>query len=68
MHARTSRAGCASPPPPASAIAGYTRSEALIEAGVDLVVVDTAHGHSKRVLDTVDAHQAFVERGAGGRR
>jgi IMP dehydrogenase len=29
--------------------AGYARSE----AGVDLVVVDTAHGHSRRVLDTV---------------
>ncbi len=26
---------------------------ALVEAGVDLIVVDTAHGHSKRVLDTV---------------
>src|SRR5580700_6988843 len=33
--------------------AGYARSERLIEAGVDLVVVDTAHGHSRRVLDTV---------------
>ena len=33
--------------------AGYARSEALIDAGVDLVVVDTAHGHSQRVLDTV---------------
>jgi IMP dehydrogenase len=33
--------------------AGYARSENLIEAGVDLVVVDTAHGHSRRVLDTV---------------
>ena len=33
--------------------AGYVRSEALIDAGVDLVVVDTAHGHSRRVLDTV---------------
>jgi IMP dehydrogenase len=32
---------------------GYMRSEALIDAGVDLVVVDTAHGHSQRVLDTV---------------
>ncbi|NPA40793.1 MAG: IMP dehydrogenase [Aquificae bacterium] len=29
------------------------RVRALVEAGVDLVVVDTAHGHSKRVLDTV---------------
>ena len=27
------------------------RVHALVEAGVDLVVVDTAHGHSKRVLD-----------------
>src|SRR5580693_9906414 len=33
--------------------AGYARSEALIDAGVDLVVVDTAHGHSKRVLEAV---------------
>ena len=32
---------------------GYARSEALIEAGVDLVVVDTAHGHSRRVLEAV---------------
>ncbi len=32
---------------------GYARSEALIDAGVDLVVVDTAHGHLQRVLDTV---------------
>jgi len=33
--------------------AGFVRSQALIEAGVDLVVVDTAHGHSQRVLDAV---------------
>ena len=33
--------------------AGYARSEALIDAGVDLVVVDTAHGHSRRVLEVV---------------
>jgi IMP dehydrogenase len=32
---------------------GFRRTEALIEAGVDLVVVDTAHGHSKPVLDAV---------------
>lgn len=29
------------------------RVGALVDAGVDLVVVDTAHGHSKRVLETV---------------
>src|SRR5215469_8648614 len=33
--------------------AGYVRSERLIDAGVDLLVVDTAHGHSQRVLDAV---------------
>jgi IMP dehydrogenase len=32
---------------------GYRRTEALVEAGADLVVVDTAHGHSKQVLDAV---------------
>lgn len=30
------------------------RVTALVEAGVDFVVVDTAHGHSVHVLDTVD--------------
>ena len=29
------------------------RVDALVEAGVDVLVVDTAHGHSKGVLDTV---------------
>ena len=32
---------------------GLTRAEALIAAGVDVVVVDTAHGHSQGVLDSV---------------
>ena len=32
---------------------GYDRTERLIEAGVDLIVVDTAHGHSRHVLDAV---------------
>ncbi|QDH13976.1 IMP dehydrogenase [Formicincola oecophyllae] len=32
---------------------GYGRAEALIAAGVDVLVVDTAHGHSKGVLDMV---------------
>lgn len=29
--------------------AGFERSEALIDAGVDIVVIDTAHGHSEGV-------------------
>jgi IMP dehydrogenase len=32
---------------------GVGRTEALAEAGLDIVVVDTAHGHSRAVLDTV---------------
>jgi len=34
--------------------AGFERTERLIDAGVDLVVVDTAHGHSRHVLLAVD--------------
>nr|WP_321503835.1 IMP dehydrogenase [uncultured Dethiosulfovibrio sp.] len=30
------------------------RVDALVRASVDVIVVDTAHGHSKKVLDTVD--------------
>jgi len=33
--------------------AALDRAEALIEAGVDVLVVDSSHGHSKGVLDTV---------------
>lgn len=32
---------------------GYERVEALIDAGVDVVVIDTAHGHSSQVLEQV---------------
>ena len=31
----------------------YDRAEALIEAGVDVLVLDSAHGHSKGIIDTV---------------
>lgn len=31
----------------------YDRAQALIEAGVDVITVDTAHGHSENVLRTV---------------
>jgi IMP dehydrogenase len=34
-------------------IRGYERALALIEAEADVVVVDTAHGHTATVLDTV---------------
>jgi len=32
---------------------GFERAEMLIDAGVDCIVIDTAHGHSQSVLDQV---------------
>ena len=34
--------------------AGFARTEALIEAGADAIVIDTAHGHSKAVAEAVE--------------
>ncbi|WP_296417449.1 IMP dehydrogenase [Pseudooctadecabacter sp.] len=33
--------------------AGFERTEALVDAGVDIVVIDTAHGHSEGVMEAV---------------
>jgi IMP dehydrogenase len=33
---------------------GFERAERLIDAGCDLIVVDTAHGHSSRVIEQVN--------------
>ena len=33
---------------------GYRRAEALADAGVDIIVVDTAHGNSEGVIQSVD--------------
>ncbi|MGX1196727.1 IMP dehydrogenase [Parvibaculum sp. MBR-TMA-1.3b-4.2] len=33
---------------------GYERSAALIDGGADVIVVDTAHGHSARVAEAVE--------------
>jgi len=38
--------------------AGFERSQALIEAGVDLIVIDTAHGHSEGVARAVERIKA----------
>jgi len=38
------------------------RAQALIDAGADVIVIDSAHGHSQGVLDTVERlRQAFPE-------
>ncbi len=34
-------------------IQGVERAKALVKAGVDIIVIDTAHGHTKNVLETL---------------
>ncbi|MGH1465533.1 MAG: IMP dehydrogenase [Cognatishimia sp.] len=38
---------------------GFARSEALIDAGVDILVIDTAHGHSAGVIEAVKRVKAL---------
>jgi len=38
---------------------GFARAQALIEAGVDVVVVDTAHGHHRAVLEAIARIKKF---------
>ena len=38
---------------------GFERSQALIDAGVDMVVIDTAHGHSAGVARAVERVKLF---------
>jgi len=39
----------------------FERMEALVEAGVDAIVIDTAHGHSQGVIDTLkEAKRRFT--------
>ena len=54
-RARTASGGCASARRSASARTRSPRAEALVAAHVDVLVVDTAHGHSQGVLDMVRA-------------
>ena len=42
--------------------AGFERSQALIDAGVDMVVIDTAHGHSEGVAKAVERIKALSNR------
>ena len=40
----------------------FVRMQALVDAGVDAVVIDTAHGHSKGVIDTLkEAKRRFPQ-------
>ncbi|MCP3969103.1 MAG: IMP dehydrogenase [Rhodobacteraceae bacterium] len=38
---------------------GYERTGALVDAGVDIVVIDTAHGHSAGVIKAVERAKAL---------
>jgi IMP dehydrogenase len=40
---------------------GFKRAMALVDGGVDFVIVDTAHGHSRAVLETVARLKASVD-------
>ena len=39
--------------------AGFDRAEALVDAGVDMIVIDTAHGHSEGVAKAVERVKAL---------
>ena len=40
----------------------FQRIEALVDAGVDAIIIDTAHGHSKGVIDTLkEAKKRFPQ-------
>jgi len=41
---------------------GLFRAEALLDAGVDVIVVDTAHGHSRGVMEAVGAVKTLSNR------
>ena len=47
-----------------------TRAEALLDAGIDVLVVDTAHGHQERMLESLKAVREVRDRQADtlGRR
>jgi IMP dehydrogenase len=44
-------------------VGGIDRARALVDAGVDVLVIDSAHGHSKGVMDTVETvKEAFPDK------
>ena len=38
------------------------RAEALLDAGIDVLVVDTAHGHQERMLESLKAVREVRDR------
>ena len=66
--ARTTSAACASARPSAPAPTASERAERLVRAGADVLVIDTAHGHSRRVIETVRDDQGARSRRRADRR
>jgi IMP dehydrogenase len=54
---RFGRLGCGA----AIGVGQLDRAEALVEAGVDVLVLDSAHGHSKGIIDTVKEIKAKLD-------
>ena len=57
----TPTAGCGSPPRSASTATCAAKAEALLAAGVDTLVVDTAHGHQEKMLAVLPLVRAAVD-------
>jgi IMP dehydrogenase len=55
LASKDERGGCWWRRQPVQGLMAFKRAEALIEAGADVIVVDTAHGHSEGVLEAVSA-------------
>jgi len=51
---RPTKAGDCSPQPPSRGRRQCGAAGALVEAGLDVAVIDTAHGHSDMVLKAVE--------------
>ena len=47
---------------------GFERTEALVDAECDLIVIDTAHGHNRDVARAVERVKKLSQLGAGHRR
>ena len=70
LHARRSTppAGCGSAPRSGSTATSTAKAEAVLAAGVDVLVVDTAHGHQERMLEALRVGPRARPAGAGRRR
>ena len=55
----TTTAGCGSRRPSASTATSAAKAKDLLDAGADVLVIDTAHGHQEKMLDALRAVRAL---------